>query len=98
MPTDFITNQIDEIIGRNLRKIRVEQDVGVAQVARWLHTDDGFVVSLERGQARLRASEMFVLAERFGVRISSFFCGAAGQAVTAKKSAMNPRTLKATAV
>jgi transcriptional regulator with XRE-family HTH domain len=76
MQTDFITNQIDETIGKNLRKIRASHDVSLAQVARWLNSDEEFVVSLERGHARLRASEMFVLAERFGVRISSFFCTA----------------------
>ena len=79
MPIHFITNQIDETIGKNLRKIRLAQQVSVAQVARWLDAREDFVVSLERGQARLRASEMFVLAERFKVRISAFFVGAAAQ-------------------
>lgn len=79
MPTDFITNQIDATIGKNLRKIRVERQVSRAQVARWLHQDEAFVAGLERGHVRLRASAMFVLAERFGVRISTFFCGAPGQ-------------------
>ncbi len=79
---DFVTNQIDESIGKNLRKIRAVKHVSVAQVARWLDASEDFVVSLERGQARLRASEMLVLAERFGVRISSFFSGAPGQSKT----------------
>lgn len=78
MSVDFITNQIDQTIGRNIRKIRVAQKVSVFQVARWLDSEEDFVARLERGHARLRASEMFVLAERFGVRISMFFGAAPG--------------------
>lgn len=76
MPTDFMTNQIDETVGKNLKNIRMLKRVSVSKVAHWLKAEEDFVVSLERGHARLRASEMFILAERFGVRISSFFGGA----------------------
>lgn len=95
MPMDFITNQIDETIGKNLRKIRAEQQVSVFQVARWLDADEDFVTRLERGQARLRAAEMFVLAEHFGVRISRFFCGAPGQLNSRECDEGSQRDLKA---
>jgi DNA-binding transcriptional regulator YiaG len=94
MPMDFITNQIDETIGKNLRKIRAAQQVSVLQVARWLNADEDFVTRLERGQARLRAAEMFVLAEHFGVRISKFFCGAPGQLNSRDCDGGSPRDLK----
>ena len=70
-PTD-----IDELVGRNVRLLRLNRGMTQTEVAKALSVTFQQIQKYEKGQNRISAGRLFAIASVFGVPVSAFFDGA----------------------
>ena len=66
-------NETDVLVGRNLRRARIEMRITIADLARLVDLDERLLCSLELGFRRPSPVELDALSRSLGKRITYFF-------------------------
>jgi transcriptional regulator with XRE-family HTH domain len=69
------SNDIDELVGCNVRLFRLNRGMTQAELAEALRVTSQQIQKYEKGKNRISAGRLFAIAGLFGVPVSAFFDG-----------------------
>ena len=72
-PHSSYGKSIDQIIGRNIERIRREQDISAHDLVRWLDLELGAYMRHENGESRIAPQLLARIARLLGVPIHALF-------------------------
>lgn len=75
MKRSKVCTEIDTLIGENIKKQRVAQNISRSQLSREIHVTHQQLAKYEKAMDRVSASKLFLIARFLKSDVSSFYAG-----------------------